>query len=237
MFKVKENWQRFSEEVCVQRPIFLERDQKGPATWLVLLHASPRLLAFLCLLITTHGLLSAWPTGEVLKQIGYCSGILHCGSCDCFLFSKVFQLEPKYILCDPNLLLHWIRNCAINVLHTKKEWKLETPKVKSPCPWASSEGAMEAQSGLRCIPGFTVTFTQPSPWEFWPSTITLNSYRPGVSCRKDGISYRQPQEQQLYLKSHTCELSHADSYTLFFLHCFQNRESKLAEEMKQWIKN
>lgn len=48
MSKVKEDWQGFSEEVYVQRPTFLERDQKGPAAWLVLLlHVSPGFLVSL----------------------------------------------------------------------------------------------------------------------------------------------------------------------------------------------
>lgn len=46
------------------------------------LHASPRLPAFLCLLITTHGPLSAWPTRRSSSRTATAQAIPHWGPCD-----------------------------------------------------------------------------------------------------------------------------------------------------------
>lgn len=86
-FQGEEGLAGFIWGILCAKATFPERDQKEPDTWLVLLlHAPPRLLAFLYLLIITNGPFSAWPTWISSSRVGrrlprpYCT-MDQCGKC------------------------------------------------------------------------------------------------------------------------------------------------------------
>lgn len=148
------------------------------------------------------------PLGEViLRRIGYCSG--HTAVWVVWLMfpcpARCLTQNQSIRIYFATLTFYCIELGIAQKCVTKKEWELKTPKVSSPPPWEPCRGLrtyLVLQSRSQSLPLGNSDHLH---------SLWIHTGLGWAAERTEDFKVNR-KEQQLHLKSHICELLHADSW-------------------------